>query len=303
MRISGSCLMLIACGFLWLEGVLASSRAQNAESTQPRMVLTYDDKVQGSEAEQWHLEDFREALSKEPNSRVLIVAYNGREDNPGKARRYALRAKNYLVNSRGIPPQRIAAIAGGRREKFIVELWLVPQGAKVPEPTPTVSEQTDPGDNLLHDSYSHGYDSFAKFEDIEARLDGFAAALKQERAAWGCVIAYTQNGDDRIGIEWDSPGTARKTSQSVKSYLVRQHGVLPSRISAVDGGYSEYRTVELWIMRPGARFDSGPFVYNHRLKAGRGTMLTITNDDSLDVCCHACVRKTTQTKNLRRRRK
>ncbi|HLL16824.1 MAG TPA: hypothetical protein VK388_17325 [Pyrinomonadaceae bacterium] len=296
-------MILIACGVLCFEDILVPSRAQSGESAQARKVLTYDDKIGGSEAEQWHLEDFRELLLKEPNSRAFIAAYNGREDNPGKARRYALRAKNYLVNSRAIVPQRIVAVAGERREKFIVELWLVPQGAKVPEPAPTTSEQTDPGDNLLYDSYSHGYDNFAKYESGEARLDGFAAALKQERGAWGCIIAYAQNGDDNVGIEWDSPGTARKTSQGVKNYLISQHGFLPSRITAVDGGYSEGRTVELWLMRPGARFDRGPFVYNNRLKAGRRLTLTITDRNTLDVCCKACVRKTTQTKNQRRTRK
>ena len=74
--------------------------------------------------------------------------------------------------------------------------------------------------------------------------------VEEEPAAWACVISYAQNGDDNVGIEWDAPQTARKTSQSVKNYLVRKHGFTASRISAVDGGYSEGRTVELWIMRP-----------------------------------------------------
>jgi hypothetical protein len=296
-------LIFTICGVLWLGGVLAPARAQGeAESLRARKVQTYNDRIGSSEAEQWHLEDFRELLSKEPNSQAFIIAYNGREDNPGKSRRYAVRAKNYLVNSRGIPPQRIFAIEGGRRDEFMVELWLAPKGSKAPEPAPTVTEQDDPGDNLLYDSYSPGYDNFGNYhEGMEGRLGGFAAMLKKEPAAWGCVIAYAQNGDDNIGIEWDSPRIARETSQGVKNYLVTKHGFRPSGISAVDGGYSEGRTVELWIMRPGARFDKGPFVYPYRLKAGRGATLTLDKRDWLNDCCKACSRERARRNNNPRR--
>lgn len=304
-KVSNRNLILTVCVFVCLGSVLAPSHAQqDAARPQARRVLTYDDKIGGSEAEQWHLEDFRELLLKETNSQVCIIAYNGRDDNPGKARRYALRARTYLVESRGIPPQRIVTVEGGRREEFVVELWLVPAGAKIPEPTATITEQTDMGDNLLYDSYSPGYDNFAKYEHGEARLDGFALALKKEPAAWACVLSYAQNGDDRVGIEWDLPQTAQKTSQGVKNYLVRQHGIAPERISAVDGGYSEGRVVELWVMRPAARFDRGPFVYPHRLKAGRRATLTIDNREAPDFCCRACERSEAQPKrNAHRKRK
>ena len=305
MKVSILRLILVACGCLWVAGVLAAPprTQEDAQSSGARKVMTYDDKVGGSEAEQWHLEDFRALLLKEPNSQAFIFAYNGREDNPGKARRFALRAKRYMVEVRDIIPQRIVTVEGGRRAEFVVELWLVPPGAKAPEPAVTITEQTDLDDNLLYDSYSPGYDNFAKYEGLEARLDGFALALKKERAAWACVITYAQNGDDKMGMEWDSPQTAQKTSQGVKNYLVRKHGLNPARISAVDGGYSEGRTVELWIMRPGARFDRGPFVYPHRLKAGRDARLTIDNREAPDFCCRACARSRTQPKPISQRRR
>ena len=283
-------LVFSICSLLLLGGALAPSHAQDSESQQPRKVDTYDDKIGGSEAEQWRLEDFREVLLKEPNSQAYVIAYNGREDNPGKARRYSLRAKNYLVEARGIIPQRIVTIEGGRREEFAVELWIVPKGSEPPQLTSTITEQSDLSDNLLYDSYSPGYDNFGKYEDAEARLDGFAIVLKKEPAAWGCIISYAQNGDDRMGMEWDLPGTAQKMSQGVKNYLVKKHRFAPSRVTVVDGGYSEGRSVELWIMRPRARFDQGPFVYSHKLRARRDGTLTITNQDTLDMCCKACMR-------------
>ena len=274
---------------LMLSSLLVTSYAQEPESQMPRKVDSYNDKIQSSEAEQWHLEDLREKLLKEPNTKAYIIAYGGREDNPGKARRYALRAKNWLAEWRGIDPKRIVVIDGGRREEFIVELWLA-NDARPPAPTPTVTLQDDLGDNLLYDGFDVGYDNFGnRAEDVIARLDGFAAALKKESNSWGCIIGYAQSGDDRMGMEWDSPGTALKIAQSQKNYLTKRHGFAPSKLTAVDGGYSG-RVVELWIMRPNARFDKGPFLYPSRLKASRNGDLTINNSDPLNLCCKACMK-------------
>ena len=126
-------------------------RGQEAESGSPRKVDSYNDKIQSGEAEQWHLEDFRKVLEKEPSATAYIIAYGGREDNPGRARRYAVRAKNYLVFARGLDPARIVTIDGGLREDFTVELWLVPAGAHPPQPKATVTLKNDSGDNLLYD--------------------------------------------------------------------------------------------------------------------------------------------------------
>ena len=247
--------------------------------------------IQHSEAEMWHLEDFLvPALSADPQSRASIIAYGAREDAPGKARRFALRAKNYLVNYRGIDPQRIISVDGGRREEFVVEVWLVPKDARPPEPSPTTTVPDDLGDNLMYDSFDYGYDNFAlKTEDGPARLDGFAAALKKEPNSWGCIVAYAEAGDDRIGIAWDPPGSALRIAREQRVYLMKNHGLPLSRISAIDGGYGR-RTVELWIMRPNARFDHGPFIYPNRLKANRNGTLRI-GTSSKTLCCRACVRK------------
>lgn len=272
---------------LLLFSLLVTSHAQ---SRMPSKLDSYNDKIQSSEAEQWHLEEFREKLLKEPDTKAYIIAYGGREDNPGKARRYALRAKNWLVQWRGTDARRIVALDGGRREEFVVELWLVPSGARPPEPAPTLNVQDDSGDNILYDEFDVGYDNFGnRAEDAEVRLDGFAAALKKEPSSWGCIIAYANRGDDQVGMDWDSPGTGLKIAKSQRNYLIGNSRIAPSRLTAVDGGYSG-RVVELWIMRPHARFDKGPFLYPGRLKAGRNGVLTVNNSYSLNLCCKACLR-------------
>ena len=49
--------------------------------------------------------------------------------------------KPYLMNTRRIDGSRIEVIDGGYRENPIVEMWIVPFGAKRPVPTPTLTER------------------------------------------------------------------------------------------------------------------------------------------------------------------
>jgi hypothetical protein len=293
--------LLLLSGGLLLCNFPPPALAQAPEGREPRKVDSYTDKILSLEAEQWHLEDFLKVLAKEPNAKACILAYGGREDNPGKAQRYAVRAGHYMVEARGVDPARIITIDGGRREDFVVELWLVPDGARLPQPEPTVTVEDDSGDNLLYDAFGVECENFGcGYENEAAQLDGFAAALKKEPKSWGCIIAYAQSGDDRTGENWDAPGTALKLARSQKNYLLKKHRLAPSALTALDGGYSG-RIVELWVMRPGARFDKGPFVYSDRLKAGPRNTLTLGERDTPEVCCRACVRGRAQPENFMKR--
>ena len=64
-----------------------------------------------------------------------------RRPRKGEAEARAARIKPYLVNTRGLDPERIFVINGGHRESWTAELWLVPKGAKPPVPTPTVQPE------------------------------------------------------------------------------------------------------------------------------------------------------------------
>lgn len=277
--------------------LLSGGAAQTApQSPVARKLVSYDDQIRSSEAEQWRLEDSLPAISAEPESKLYIIAYGGREDPAGKARRYAVRARNYFVDYHSIDPQRIVSVDGGRREEFIVEVWLVPKDAKPPEPSPTVTVPDDLGDNLFYDDFSVGFDDFAlRTEGDTTRLDGFAAALKKEPNSWGCIVVYAMAGDDRYGIEWDPPGTALRFARQQRTYLVKKQQLPWSRLSVIDGGYGR-RTVQLWVMRPRARFDHGPFLFSSRLKVNpNGTARIGVSGQDLS-CCNACARSPQKSK-------
>ncbi len=76
--------------------------------------------------EKARLDNFAIQLQNEPSARGAIVGY-GSCDAEGMTR--ANRAKDYLVNTRGIDAGRIDVIDGGCLPDLLVQLWIVPQGA------------------------------------------------------------------------------------------------------------------------------------------------------------------------------
>ncbi|MCA1683555.1 MAG: hypothetical protein LC708_00245, partial [Actinobacteria bacterium] len=88
--------------------------------------------------EKARLDNFAIELQNNPGAQGYIIAYGGRKGRAGEAQARADRAKDYLVNTRGISADRIVTVDGGYRENLTVELWLVPAGATPPSATPTV---------------------------------------------------------------------------------------------------------------------------------------------------------------------
>lgn len=114
------------------------------EAAQPRKVDEYGN-IRFND-EKARLDNFAIALQNEPGSSGTIIAYGGRRGRSTDAQQRADRARDYLVNERGIDASRIQTIDGGLREELTVELWIVPTGATPPTASPTVdaSEQVAP---------------------------------------------------------------------------------------------------------------------------------------------------------------
>jgi hypothetical protein len=75
-------------------------------------------------------------LQNSPGSTGYIIAYTGRRSRAGQVERMGQRAIDYLVNQRGINQTRLRFLPGGTRDVDTYELWIVPQGAEPPRPTP-----------------------------------------------------------------------------------------------------------------------------------------------------------------------
>jgi hypothetical protein len=79
--------------------------------------------------EKARLDNYAIQLQNAPSDRGVIIGYGSCE---GEGLTRANRAKDYLVNTRGIDAGRIDTVDGGCRAELHVELWLVPQGAAAP---------------------------------------------------------------------------------------------------------------------------------------------------------------------------
>ncbi len=101
----------------------------------------------GSECtfEEPNLEGFAEALKNAPTAKGYFILYpdaqgqftfSSRYNQPTGSARAIIRLLKKEMTKHGIQPHRIAMMLGGRREMQTVELWLVPNGALSPRPTP-----------------------------------------------------------------------------------------------------------------------------------------------------------------------
>ena len=76
--------------------------------------------------------------------------------------------------------------------------------------------------------------------DEKARLDNFAAELKNDPDTTGYIISYAGR---RARVN-----EAQSRATRAKNYLVSGHGIVAGRVVIIDGGYREDRTVELFVI-------------------------------------------------------
>ena len=79
--------------------------------------------------EKARLDNFAIQLQNEPTATGTIIVYGSCN---GEAQQRGDRAKDYLVNTRGIEAGRITVVDGGCRSELTVQLWIVPSGAEAP---------------------------------------------------------------------------------------------------------------------------------------------------------------------------
>lgn len=84
--------------------------------------------------EKARLDNYAIQLQNEPGAQGYIIVYPARKAKSSAAQERATGISDYLVNSRGIDASRFTVTMGGARENWMIELWIVPQGAPPPVP-------------------------------------------------------------------------------------------------------------------------------------------------------------------------
>lgn len=95
------------------------------------------------ESEMAHLDNLTIELQNTAGARAYIFIYGGKRGTyRDEVRVRGACIKRYLIETRGVSPDRIEIIDGGYRESFVVEVWIVPNDKPVPTAAPTVNAKS-----------------------------------------------------------------------------------------------------------------------------------------------------------------
>lgn len=156
------------------------------------------------------LDNFAVMLTETNDPVGFILVYRSRRDLPGLSHSLAIKMRDYLLNSRGIPRNRIAIVDGGVADHLVQELWIVPKGS-----APTPREDARIGYFYWPDEawkfWEYGYlprELYRRygvdrtFDSDADYLEAFANAIKQKPNNIGCVIAYAQYNPKKQLVDW-----------------------------------------------------------------------------------------------------
>jgi hypothetical protein len=198
------------------------------------------------------LDNFAIELQNEPASTGVIAVYPEMTDRfPGWFIGRAYWAKGYLTKPRGLAG-RVSVVNGGFRDKVTYELWVVPPGAEQPvKPLDWALELSRERNPILFDRdvfenvpSAPGIEEYADYTDEKDRHEPFVSALRADPAARGLIIAYATRRNPR--------GADRRLAAREKLSIMKLHAIGADRIKAIGGGPRKNRTVEYWIVPPGA---------------------------------------------------
>ena len=85
------------------------------------------------------LDTFAFVLSSDPDTYGFLNVYDGSPGCRDEAIARAIRARNYLVNNRGIEWDRVAWRYGGQLQELTISAHLYPRGMRPLEPRPTLA--------------------------------------------------------------------------------------------------------------------------------------------------------------------
>lgn len=196
------------------------------------------------------LDNFTILVQNTRGAQANIIAYGPDGEGPGTGRYILDLIKDYLVNVRGLNPNRVKTIYGGRNTDLtqpVIQLWIVPRGAASPEPekyeTHLESFQGLFADEGASDSF-HLYYEDEMGPGIPGTTDAsFADILHQQKNATGYIVVY--GGEDLTTGAW------RRIAQSQIDYF-KALKLEANRFKMLFGGHQKETRLQLWISPDGA---------------------------------------------------
>jgi len=254
---------------LFLSLIAVGSATAQTENKQARKFDEFGDLMSSDLIAR--LDNYAVQLMNEPNAKGFIIIYRTRRDLPGTNHDLAMRMKDYLVERRGLPRNRVVPVDGGLAENLIQELWIVPSGsAPIPRSDARIGYLQDPdiawkfteGPFLTVEMYRKFGVPYSHEAEVEY-LEAYANEVKKKANRLACIIVYAQynprpglsdyadNYEPVRDVRLDPPATARRQLLRASSLLMKDYGLRASRIKTIDGGYRKRRSIEYWIVPQG----------------------------------------------------
>jgi hypothetical protein len=191
--------LLFATSLLFAMFVLAQDDVNNTDTNNnqnPKETRKVSEIGKTSECDLGNsLQNVRDGeLGADPTAKLYIIIYDDKDRLPSeydsKRLEQGIREQFAFL---GMDENRIVIISGGFRDKLIAEVWIVPEGGNLPEPTNTVPKSKTPKNKTyLYDRtaiYNSDYyedfvsDSFKLKQDEENRLIEEQFALEHPEIA------------------------------------------------------------------------------------------------------------------------
>lgn len=196
-------------------------------------------------------------LQNDPSSQMNIISYRDAATPIGKTIRTFKFMKQYLTLNRGIDSNRLKFIDGGETKAgFVFQIWIIPAGGKEPELLKPISDSiNDTKIARKFDSDYYGFDEpGSEYADGDTFME-YAERIKRESNSTAYVILYPtyykyNDSDANSAGEIDSPRKTNRVKADISKRL-RKAGIPLSKIKIVNGGYRDFRQVELWILPKG----------------------------------------------------
>jgi hypothetical protein len=232
-------------GFCLVALLVSSGDSVSAQSQKARAVkFDQFDQVGHCDAGA-RLDNFAIQLQNQSSAKGAIVTYAPEGEGPGTGKQVLEIIKDYLVNARGLAPDRIETIYGGRNSNFYqshTELWVVPQGAPLPK-TVKYSSPVESFQGLYLDQIRHDDFLFEFPEEMGPGIGNstdasFAEMLHQQKNAVAYIVVY--DGEDL------TPGAWRRLGQREIDKF-KEFNVDASRFKLILGGHKSLTHMQHWI--------------------------------------------------------
>jgi hypothetical protein len=199
------------------------------------------------------IDNFAVELQNAPDSTGVIAVYPEMTDRlPGWFLHRAYWAKGYLTKARGLGPGRVRVVCAGFSPAVKFQLWVVPPGTDSPvTPLDWAAALAREKNPILFDRATfenaprvREVDTFEDYTDPLDSHEPFVSALKADPGSRGVIVGYAARGSAR--------GADRKLAAREKLSIMKLHAIGADRIVVVGGGLRKNRTLEVWIVPPGA---------------------------------------------------